>query len=101
MPYKDENDRTILSPRRAEYTGSGWDDEVAERPDIAFNANETRPEEERASCRKENNGSPLEVSGANRDVSSLTDENKGDKSDKTVKSWGTGGKMSNKKHGHA
>ena len=94
-------DRNVLNPRRAEYTVSGWDDEVAEHPEVAFNPSETRPEYEKEMCSKDCNGSPLEYSAANRDVSSQTDENNGDKSDKLIKSWGTMGKANNKKHGHA
>ena len=94
-------DRNTLSPRRAEYTASGWDDEAAEHPEVAFNASENRPEYEKKMDTKSVNGSPLELSGANREVSSQTDENKGDKSDKLIKSWGSPGKPNNKKHGHA
>ncbi|KAK0743285.1 hypothetical protein B0T18DRAFT_430597 [Schizothecium vesticola] len=94
-------DRNTLNPRRAEYTASGWDDEVAEHPEVAFNPSENRPEYEKEMCTKSCNGSPLELSGANREVSSQTDENKGDKSDKLIKSWGSPGKPNNKKHGHA
>lgn len=94
-------DRNTLNPRRAEYTASGWDDEVAEHPEVAFNPSENRPEYEKELCTKSCNGSPLELSGANRAVSSQTDENNGDKSDKLIKSWGSPGKPNNKKHGLA
>ncbi|KAK1832404.1 hypothetical protein QBC39DRAFT_256725 [Podospora conica] len=98
---RESPDRTSLNPRRAEYTASGYDDEVAEHPEVAFNPNENRPEYEMEMCSKSVNGSPLELSAANREVSSQTDENNGDKSDKIIKSFGSPGKPNSKKHGHA
>jgi len=86
MAYTDDQDRNELKPRWNDSTKSGSDDELAEHSEVAFNPKITSPEQARESCRKESNGSPLDVSGANRDVSEMADENSGDKSDKKFKS---------------
>ncbi|KAL1842670.1 hypothetical protein VTJ49DRAFT_4581 [Mycothermus thermophilus] len=78
--YKDDQDRNTLKPRPSDSTKSGSDDEVATKSfDAAFNPQKTsEPEEALASSQREeqqrraggsDNGNPLEVSGANPDVS--------------------------------
>jgi len=96
LSSKDDKDRQSLNPRRSEGTKSGFDDEVAEKTDAAFNPKTTTPEAEKESAAKASNGNPLEASGANQEFSKpQAAEEAADKSDKKTKSRGTGGK----KHG--
>jgi len=86
-----------LRPWRSENTSSGYDQEAAEHKHGAFDPSITRPEEAKESVQKECNGSPLEYSGANRDMSKTLDENMGGQDDhKRIKS----GNRPGKKHGN-
>jgi hypothetical protein len=90
LSYKDDQDRQSLKPRRSEGTKSGWDDEVAEKTDAAFNPKKTSPEDAKASAAS--NGNPLEASGANQEFSKpQKPEEAQDKSDKKTKSAGSKG----------
>lgn len=85
-----------LRPWRSENTSSGYDQEAAEHKKGAFDPSITRPEEAKESVQKACNGSPLEYSGANRDISKTLDESMGGQDDhKRVKSRNSPGK----KHG--
>jgi hypothetical protein len=87
-------DREALNPRRSEGTKSGYDDEVAEKSDAAYNPKKTDPKEEKNSA--QGNGNPLEVSGANQEFSRPQNpEEASDKTDKKTRS--TASKQ--KKHG--
>ncbi|KAK1755738.1 hypothetical protein QBC47DRAFT_381131 [Echria macrotheca] len=95
-PSKDDSGED-LKPWRSENTQSGYDQQAAEHQAGAFNPKITRPEEAKESVQSECNGSPLEFSGANRDVSQTTDESLGNQDDhKRNKSSNNPGK----KHGH-
>jgi len=101
--YKDQNastehqkqdDRTTLNPRSSEYTQSGYDGDVAEKSDTAFNPKNTTPEGEYAKAGNGNN--VLEASAANRDFSKMTDErceHREDRKDRSV------GSKPSRKHG--
>ncbi|KAK3292747.1 uncharacterized protein B0H64DRAFT_435436 [Chaetomium fimeti] len=97
LSNEDSQDRQSLNPRRSEGTKSGFDDEVAEKSDAAFNPKNTTPEGEKESAAKASNGNPLEASGANQEFSrsKAPSEEATDKSDKKTKSVGSKGK----KHG--
>ena len=96
MAYKDDQDRRELKPRPNDSTKSGSDLDPSEHHDASFNPNITSPEGGKEATQKECNGSPLEFSGANKDVSEQADEDTPDKSDKKTKSVGKGGKKSGK-----
>ncbi|KAH8666629.1 hypothetical protein BX600DRAFT_511546 [Xylariales sp. PMI_506] len=72
-PYKDDQDRESLKPRKNENTLSGSDDDVAAM-DGAFNPSKSSPESQkkggadRGSSGGESGGKPLEVSPANHEV---------------------------------
>ncbi|PGH27852.1 hypothetical protein AJ80_00402 [Polytolypa hystricis UAMH7299] len=85
LPAKDSQDRSSLKPRRSEETQSGTDAEAAEQ-EAAFDPSTTSPESELKEAREESTRvskekgkkdetrtNPLEVSGANPDVSSSAD----------------------------
>ncbi|KAK4147519.1 uncharacterized protein C8A04DRAFT_24773 [Dichotomopilus funicola] len=98
LPYKDDQDRQSLNPRRSEGTKSASDDEVAEKSDAAFNPRKTSPEAEHESAGKESNGNPLEASGANQELSrpkSSSQQRSGEEG-KKEKSGGSGGKKAGK-----
>lgn len=96
---KGEDHRSTIDTRSSEYTSSGYDSDVADNSEAAFDGKETTPEGAKAKFQKKNNGSPLEFSGANRNISGSPIEKK--TSDKTDhpdrdRSVSSGGK---KKHG--
>lgn len=107
-PYKDDMDRESLKPQRHENTGSGTDDQVARNPDAAFNPRKTSPEAARDAAGKSphgNGGSPLEVSGANREAA---EAGRGHAEDRVPKAKGApsksgsptkGGTLNNEKKG--
>lgn len=74
-------ERDKVYGQSAEYTGSGTDDAVAARQDIAFNASKTAsldPEHARKEAGKGDvDVNPLEVSPANREVSETSREIEG------------------------
>jgi hypothetical protein len=72
--YENLQDRESLNPERSETTKSGTDGEVAMHPS-AFDPSNTAPESELAATAEENKqegkpDSPLDMSPANKDVSS-------------------------------
>lgn len=77
-PYKDSQDRESLRTGTDEHTKSGRDEDIArDRPDIAFNAHEPRPEEAatRSAKKGKTGADPLAASGANKDISKPVKEN--------------------------
>lgn len=71
QPYKDAQARDSLKPRSAEQLKSGRDDDAAAAaPKTAFRKGGNSPEEARdAASDEEGGGDPLEVSGANQELS--------------------------------
>ncbi|KAL2264777.1 hypothetical protein VTJ83DRAFT_7287 [Remersonia thermophila] len=105
--YKDDQDRNTLKPRPSDATKSGSDDDVATKSsDAAFNSNNPAgPQEALASSQREaqqrraegsKNGDPLEVSGANPEVSKPPEAQ--DPENTKGKERGSGWKQA-KKHG--
>ena len=76
-PYKDDQDRNSLKPRASDQTKSAADGDVAAHEDAAFNPNKTRPEEAKDAAGKKTDANPLEVSGANQDISKPPGDNSG------------------------
>ncbi len=76
-PYKDDQDRNSLKPRASDQTKSASDGDVAAHEDAAFNPKKTRPEEEKDAAGKKTDSNPLEVSGANQDISKPQGDNPG------------------------
>ncbi|KFH46382.1 hypothetical protein ACRE_028270 [Hapsidospora chrysogenum ATCC 11550] len=76
-PYKDDQDRESLRPGGAHNTNTARDADVAANKDAAFNRHKTSPEEELETAGAgPEPGNPLEVSGANHEVSKpLGDDN--------------------------
>lgn len=68
-PYKDAQDRDSLKPRSAEQLKSGRDDDAAAAAKTAFRKGRNSPEEARDAASTEEGGDPLEVSGANQELS--------------------------------
>lgn len=64
LPYKDDQDRESLKPKSTEGSGSGTDHDAAETS-AAFDPSTTSPEGAKNKAEGENNGNPLDVSGAN------------------------------------
>ncbi|KAK5661941.1 hypothetical protein OQA88_10051 [Cercophora sp. LCS_1] len=95
MPYKDDQDRQSLKPRPNDSTKSGSDLDPSDHEEASFSSKMTKPEEEKANMQTECNGSPLEFSGANKEISDEKDEKAGSKEDKKTKSGSPG----SKKHG--
>ena len=93
QPYKDDMDRNSLKPRSTENTKSSSDAEASEHPDAAFNPNKTRPVEEKDTASQGAEGTPLEASGANQELSKPRGDNPGGASsppkDKQTKSGGS------------
>ncbi|TAQ89364.1 hypothetical protein B7494_g2325 [Chlorociboria aeruginascens] len=79
-PRKDSQDRNSINTEATEGSKSGTDDEAARQEDAAFNPEKTAPEEEKRVGGKgnEKSGNPLEVSGANQDVSKPNKKTKGE-----------------------
>ncbi|KAF7543583.1 hypothetical protein G7Z17_g10627 [Cylindrodendrum hubeiense] len=99
LPYKDSQDRESLRTGTSEHTKSGRDEDIArDRPDVAFNAQEPKPEEAAArSAKKGGTGTdPLEMSGANKDISKPVKE---DDSGKEVRKGGASKERSPQKKG--
>jgi hypothetical protein len=90
-------DRESLNPRRSEGTKSGYDDQLAEKTDAAFNPKKTDPAAAMESAAQASNGNPLDASGANQEFSKSSNpsEKSTDDSDKKTRSKGSIGK----KHG--
>lgn len=88
LPYKDDQDRESLKPRSTEGTKSSTDDSAAQT-DAAFDPSKTRPEEEHAAAGREkgsvkqDGGNPLDMSGANHEVSKPLGEQGGEMKDTT------------------
>ena len=74
LPYKDSQDPQTLSPRSNEYTRSGTDDQVAALDEAPYRRNKNKPEDELDAAGHEttSQANPLEVSGANKDMSADT-----------------------------
>jgi hypothetical protein len=104
QPYKDDQDRESLKPRSKENTRSSSDGEIAEsHGDAAFNPNKTSPEEAKDTAGADTEGNPLEVSGANQEMS----KPQGDKAEGESRGGEGAGKqrasggVTPKKHGKA
>jgi hypothetical protein len=67
LPYKNSQDRESIGVDRGDETQSGRTSDVVAREDASFNPKRTNPKSEKESAH--DNGNPLEVSGANPDVS--------------------------------
>jgi hypothetical protein len=67
LAYKNTQDRNSINTDRGEDTQSGRTSDVVSRDDAAFNPSRTSPASERDAAH--DNGNPLDVSGANPDVS--------------------------------
>lgn len=91
-----DGDGEEIKAWRSENTQSGYDQQAAEHKRGAFDPSITRPEEAKESVQRECNGSPLEFSGANKDISSTTDESTGGQDDHKRNESGT---HPGKKHG--
>ena len=92
QPYKDDQDRESLKPRAQESSKSTSDEDAA-HDDAAFDPNQTKPETAKDKGSQKPDGSPLEVSPANQDVSKPKAGAKemmggGDTSDKKKRSGG-------------
>ncbi|KAH7312393.1 hypothetical protein B0I35DRAFT_480850 [Stachybotrys elegans] len=92
--YKDSQDRNSLRPSSAENTKSGRDDDAAANPDAAFNPKKTSPEEAERTANKNSatDTNPLEVSGANQEMSKPTGDEKTKKKSGAGKETRKGGK---------
>ncbi|KAK2600122.1 hypothetical protein QQS21_005137 [Conoideocrella luteorostrata] len=69
LPYKDSQDRNSLKPQSTEHVKSGRDDDAAAASNTAFGKGGNNPEEARNSASREEGGDPLEMSGANHELS--------------------------------
>jgi len=78
-PRKDSQDRESINTEATENTKSGTDDSAARQEEAAFDPNKTDPESEKgaAGVGNEQSGNPLEVSGANPDVSKERNQTEG------------------------
>jgi len=68
LPRKDSQDKDSINTEATENTKSGTDDEAASKQ-AAFDPSTTKPGQEKAESEQERDGDPLDVSGANPDVS--------------------------------
>ncbi|KAG0646028.1 hypothetical protein D0Z07_7975 [Hyphodiscus hymeniophilus] len=101
FPKKGAEDRNEINTESSEHTKSSTDADAAQQDQAAYDPNTTSPEAEMESAGdgKKGSGNPLEVSGANKDVSKQRkpDEGGAEKSPKESGSQSGGG--SPKKNG--
>jgi len=74
QPYKDDQDRQSVKPRTHSGSNSASDSEVASHNGTSYSPKSTDPENESETAKKEAAGrggaeNPLELSGANKDLS--------------------------------
>jgi hypothetical protein len=69
LAYKDSQSRDSVNPRRAENTLSARDDDAAALDEAAYDSKKTRPESEMDAAKKGSGQNPLELSGANQEIS--------------------------------
>jgi len=81
-PKKYDEDRNSINTESNEYTKSSTDNDAAAQDQAAYDPKKTSPESELKSAERRNevsdgSGSPLEVSGANKEVSKQRDPQEG------------------------